>query len=104
LWFGSSFELTTIQTRQQPIRATPGIDCSRFGSIEQEGGVMSFTKLFKILVLGGAMVGTAGGCAAGAQNQKPTAQSGGSDPAPPDSSAPAKPAEQPSSGGGVQGW
>jgi hypothetical protein len=79
---------------------------------------MLFQKLFRILVLGGAVVGTAAaaGCAGGAQSQKPTAQKADGTPsdqaAPQPAATPAEqpattaeqPAEKPKDGGGVQGW
>jgi hypothetical protein len=59
---------------------------------------MSFRKLFKLLVVSGAMIGTGSGCAANAQStqsgEKRTSDGGVA-------SAPAPDAGQ---GGGVQGW
>ena len=70
---------------------------------------MLFKKLFRLLVLGGAMVGTGTGCAGPGQAQagdkKPESQSGGSSPdggmaTAQDGGAPA----DAGGGGGVVGW
>jgi hypothetical protein len=61
---------------------------------------MLFKKLFRILVLGGAVAGTATGCATTAQGQKPASQKEGADA----SAEGTKPAPKDSGGGGVQGW
>lgn len=41
---------------------------------------MLFKKLFRLLVLGGAIIGTGTRCAGPSQSQKPDSQSGGSSP------------------------
>ena len=60
---------------------------------------MLFKKLFRILVLGGAVVGSASGCATSAQGQKPTSQKDS-----PEAATPEAQPKKPESGGGVQGW
>jgi hypothetical protein len=61
---------------------------------------MLFKKLFRLLVLGGAVVGTASGCAqtAEAQTTSPKKSAAG------DAGAPADAGPNDSSGGGVPGW
>jgi hypothetical protein len=71
---------------------------------------MLFKKLFRLLVLGGAMAGTASGCAGGGQGQdavekKPEGRDGGA--AADAGSAKAEPdagSAADAGGGGVQGW
>ena len=64
---------------------------------------MLFKKLFRLLVLGGAILGTGTRCAGPGQSQKPDSQSGGS--APDGGMATAQDGgTSASGGGGVIGW
>ena len=63
---------------------------------------MLFKKLFQVLVLGGAVAGTASGCAPRAEAQTAPVRGGGMRDA--GTAQDAGPSDAASSGGGVKGW
>ncbi len=74
-----------------------------------EGGTMLFKKLFRLLVLGGAMVGTASGCAGASQTlagaeKTPEGRDGGASPDGGTAKAQDAGGGTADAGGGVTGW
>ena len=78
------------------------------GSVHSQGGPMLFQKLFRVLVLGGAVAAGTAGCATStsAKSADANANATSSDKKAADDAAPKadKPSTESSGGGGVMGW
>jgi hypothetical protein len=69
--------------------------------LRQSEGPMLFKKLFKLLVVGGAVAGATSGCAARAQGREPGQKNSGTRDG---GTAPDAGAKAQDTGGGAQGW